>query len=137
MTQPDSEYIRRAEWHLSMVEVYRADANLLRERGSPHSAGTVLYESAKQCLNAVANKRGDNPVYTREKMRYLEDIADQRPDRQSILKDGWQAALRLHLHADRGNLADDAFQSNWRNAQMFIDDMMEIYEEEEFWLHGR
>lgn len=114
-----------------MVSVYRADARLLLERGSLHSAGTVLYESAKQCLNAVANKRGQNPVYTREKMRYLEDIAGQYPDGQSILKDGWQAALILHLHADRGNLADDAFQLNWRNAQVFIDDMLEIYEEEE------
>ncbi len=47
MTQPDSEYTLRAEWHLSMVGVYRADANLLLNRGSPHSAGTVLYESAK------------------------------------------------------------------------------------------
>lgn len=35
-----------------MVSVYRADARLLLERGSLHSAGTVLYESAKQCLNA-------------------------------------------------------------------------------------
>ena len=120
-----------------MIGVYRADADLLLERGSPHSAGTVLYESAKQCLNAIANKRGQNPVYAREKMRYIGDIVDQHPDRQSILENGWRAALRLHLHADRGNLADDAFQSNWRNAQMFIDDMLEIYEEEESWLHGR
>ena len=114
-----------------MVDVYQADANLLLERGRPHSAGTLLYESAKQCLNAVANKRGDNPVYTREKMRYLGDIADQYPGRQLVLEDGWRAALRLHLHADRGSLADDAFESNWRDAQMFIDHMLEIYEEEE------
>ncbi|MCY4652717.1 MAG: hypothetical protein OXC95_06075 [Dehalococcoidia bacterium] len=131
MTQPDVEYIRRAEWHLSMVASYRADASLLLERGSPHSAGTLLYESAKQCLNAVANKQGNNPVHTREKMRYLGDIVAQYPDRQPVLKDGWQAALDLHLHADRGNLADDAFESNWHDAQMFIDDILQFYEEEE------
>lgn len=131
MTQLDSEYIRRAEWHLSMVGVYRTDAVLLSERGSPHSAGTLLYESAKQCLNAVANKQGHNPVHTREKMRYLGVIVDQYPDSQSILEDGWRPAMRLHLHADRGNLTDDAFESNWLDAQTFIDDMLELYEEEE------
>lgn len=102
MTQPNNEYTIRAEWHLSMAGIYGADAVLLLERGSPHSAGTLLYESAKQCLNAVANKRGQNPVYTREKMRYLGDIVDQYPDSQSALEEGWQAALDLHLYADRG-----------------------------------
>ena len=102
MTQPDNEYTLRAEWHLSMVGVYHADANLLLNRGNPRSAGTVLYESAKQCLNSVANKRGQNPVYTRQKMRYLGDIVDQYPDSQSVVEDGWQAALKLHIHADRG-----------------------------------
>ena len=114
-----------------MVAIYRADAVLLLERDSPHSAGTLLYESAKQCLNAVANKRGENPVYTRHKMRYLQVMGNQFPDRQSILEDGWQAALNLHLHADRGNLTDNAFESNWRETQMFIDSMLEIYEEVE------
>ena len=131
MTQPESEYIRRAEWHLSMVAVYQADANLMLERGRPHSAGTVLYESAKQCLNAIANKRGYNPVYTREKMRYLRDIVAQYPDRQPVLVYGWQAALDLHIHADRGNLTDDDFYSNWNLSQTFIDNMLEIYEEGE------
>ena len=114
-----------------MVVTYRADANLLLERGSLHSAGTLLYESAKQCPNAVANKRGHNPVYTREKMRYLGDIVDQYPDNQSILQYGWQAALKLHIHADRGNLVNDDFHSNWSLAQTFIENMVEIYEEEE------
>ncbi len=130
MTQPDNEYTRRAEWHLSMIAVYRADADLMLERDSPHSAGTLLYESAKQCLNAVANKRGRNPTHTRDKMRYLGDLVNEYPDSQSILEDGWRAAMRLHLHADRGNLTDDAFESNWLNARTFIDDMLEIYEEE-------
>ena len=82
MTQSDSESIRRAEWHLSMVAVYRAAADLMVEHGSPHSAGTLLYESAKQCLNAVANRRGRNPMHTRDKMRYLGDLVIQYPDSQ-------------------------------------------------------
>lgn len=100
-------------------------------RGSPHSAGTLLYESAKQCLNAVANKRGRNPVHTREKMRYLGDLVNQYPDSQSILQDGWRAALNLHVHADRGNLTENDFSESWYSAQTFIADMLEIYEEEE------
>ena len=131
MTQSDSESIRRAEWHLSMVAVYRAAADLMVEHGSPHSAGTLLYESAKQCLNAVANRRGRNPMHTRDKMRYLGDLVIQYPDSQPVLEDGWRAAMRLHLHADRGNLTDDVFESNWLDAQTFIDDMLEIYAEEE------
>lgn len=130
MTQLDSEYTRRAEWHLSMVGVYRADADLMLERGSPHSAGTLLYESAKQCLNAVANKRGRNPVYTRHKMRYLQVMVDLFPDKQSVLKDGWRAGLELHIHADRGNLTENDFSEYWYSAQKFIDNMLEIYEED-------
>ena len=112
-----------------MVGVYRADADLMLERGRPHSTGTLLYESAKQCLNAVANKRGRNPTHTREKMYYLGDLVDQYPDRQPVLKDGWRAALDLHLHADRGNLTENDFSEYWYSAQTFIDNMLEIYEE--------
>ena len=120
--------MNRAERHLSMVGIYRADAMLLFERGSLLSAGTLLYESAKQCLNAVSNKQGINPVYTREKMRYLGAMVDRYPDIQSILEYGWQAALKLHVHADRGNLTNDDFRSNWDLAQTFIDSMLEIYD---------
>ena len=73
-----------------MVGVYRADADLMLERDSPHSAGTLLYESAKQCLNAVANKRGRNPMHTRDKMRYLGDLVNQYP-RQPTHFGRWMA----------------------------------------------
>ena len=130
MTQLDSERIQWAEWHLSMASVYRADAVLLLERQSAHSAGTLLYESAKQCLNAVANRRGYDPVYTRQKMEHLGVIGMLYPDIQSDLENGWRASMSLHIHADRGSLTEEEFHEYWLLSQLFIDTMLEIYEEE-------
>ena len=100
------------------------------ERESQRSAGTLLYESAKQCLNAVANRRGHNPVYTREKMQYLRVIGMLYPDVQATLEDGWRAAMDLHIHADQGRLAEDEFQETGISPNRFIDAMIEIYQEE-------
>ena len=127
MLDPTAE---KASWHLSMASVYRADATMLLERDSQHSAGTLLYESAKQCLNAVANSRGHDPVYTREKMQYLRVIGMLYPAVQANLEDGWRAAMALHIHADQGRLTEDEFQENWDKSQSFIDAMIEIYQEE-------
>ncbi len=120
----------KATWHLSMASVYRADATLLLERESPHSAGTLLYESAKQCLNAVANRRGHDPLYTRYKMEQLGVIRILYPDVRDDLENGWQASMSLHIHADQGNLTQEEYQESWDRSQLFITIMMEIYEEE-------
>lgn len=112
-----------------MAGVYRTDADLMLERDSPHSAGALLYESAKQCLNAVANRRGYDPVYTREKMQYLGVIEMLYPDIHTTLEDGWQAAIALHIHADQGSLTEEEFHENWDKSQSFIGVMIEIYEE--------
>ena len=41
---------------------YHEDANLMLERyGKPYSAAALLYEAAKQCVNAVANLSSQNP----------------------------------------------------------------------------
>ena len=122
--------VAKASWHLSMASVYRTDAATLLERDSPHSAGTLLYESAKQCLNAVANRRGHDPVYTREKMHYLGVIKMLYPDIQAELEDGWRASMALHIHADQGSLTEYEYNENWHKSQRFIATMLEIYEEE-------
>ena len=64
MTQANSDNAqrRRAEFHLARATSYREDANLMLERyNKSYSAAALLYESAKQCINAVANLRGQNP----------------------------------------------------------------------------
>ncbi len=116
-----------SEWHSSMARVYRADAGLMLERSRLHSAGALLYESAKQCINAVANQQGQNPGYTRAKTMYVRSIAGQHSNARFDLADGWQSASRLHIHADRGHLNEEDFHRNWLIAQAFIDDMLNIF----------
>ena len=61
---------QRAERHRERAVSYRADADLLLVRyGKPDSAGALLYEAAKQCINeqcinALANQAGQNPGST-------------------------------------------------------------------------
>ena len=128
MTQADNRYRQRAERHRSRAVSYRDDANLLLTRyDKPHSAGALLYESAKQCVNALANWNGQNPGATGSKTRYLETIAAQPPGDGFNLVVGWDAAMRLHIHADRGHLSGQDFQRAWQQAQTFIANMLSIY----------
>ncbi len=125
MTQYDSGYSRRSEWHLSMAQAYRSDADLMLERNSLYSAGALLYESAKQCVNALANQQGQNPGYTRAKTQYIRNIAGLYS--HARLENGWQSASRLHIHADRGNLDEEDFHQDRLVTQAFITDMLTIF----------
>ena len=109
MTQADSRRSRMSEWHSYMARAYRSDAILMLERNRPHSAGALIYESAKQCVNAVANQQGQNPGYTRAKTMYVRSIAGQYLHARFDLADGWQSASHLHIHADRGHLNKEDF----------------------------
>ena len=39
-----------------------------------------MYESAKQCINAVANLRGDNPAAMGAKLSALRAVSEREPD---------------------------------------------------------
>ena len=128
MTSPSSRHRIRAEEHRARAESYRDDANLLLgQYNKPDSAGALLYESAKQCINAVANLNGHNPGATGAKKRYLESIAAQPPGSGFNLAAGWEAASFLHIHADRGHLTPARFQATRLLAETFIADMLAIY----------
>ncbi|MCY3690389.1 MAG: hypothetical protein OXI54_14805 [Chloroflexota bacterium] len=128
MPPADSRYRQRAERHRDRAISYRDDANLLlTQYNKPDSAGALLYEAAKQCINAVSNRNGQNPGATGSKTRYLESIASQPPGDGFDLAVGWEAAMRLHIHADREHLSDADFQKARMLAQNFIDDMLAIY----------
>ena len=132
MTQAsnDSPQLRRAEFHLARATSYREDANLMLERyNKSYSAAALLYESAKQCINAVANLRGQNPGAVGAKRAFLRNLANQAVAIHLNLERGWAAVTRLHIHADRGHLAEDVFQDSWMTAQAFIDDMLTIYDD--------
>ena len=130
MTQAnnDSPHRRRAQFHLARATSYREDANLMLERyDKSYSAAALLYESAKQCINAVANLRGQNPGAVGAKKAFLSNLISQPFGSQFDLIRGWEAATQLHIHADRGHLGEEDFRESWRISQRFIDDMLAIY----------
>lgn len=131
MTQAnsDSPQLRRAEFHLARATSYREDANLMLERyNKPYSAAALIYESAKQCINAVANLRGQNPGAVGAKRAFLRNLTSRPPGNRFDLTRGWESATQLHIHADRGHLTQNDFRDAWQAAQAFIDDMLAIYD---------
>lgn len=119
---------RRAERHRTRAIGYRDDANLLMQQyGRRDSAGALLYESAKQCINALDNQAVQNPGSTGAKTAYLRALAHQPPGNRYDLESGWLAAAHLHIHADRGNLDATGFHDSWVKAQTFIADLLAIY----------
>ena len=127
MAPTDSRSIQRAEWHSALAIRYRDTATGLLDLDDPYSAAALIYESAKQCVNAVANYQGQNPASTRAKVQFLERFAQQQPGNLFNLIEGWDAALRLHIHADRGHLSDREFHRAWLSCQDFIEDMLTIH----------
>ena len=110
-----------------MARNYRSQAQMVLDRDSDlDSAGALLYESAKQCINAVAIQRGENPGPTRAKIRFLRYLVEERWIATDMLRN-WQNAVQLHIHADRGILIPAAFMEHWSAAQAFIDQMLLVY----------
>ena len=107
---------------------YREDANMMMDRyGKPYSAAALLYEAAKQCVNAVANLSSQNPGAIGAKRAYIRSLADQPYAFEFDLMRGWEGATRLHIHADRGHLTEDLFNNAWQLSQTFIDNLLAIY----------
>ncbi|MCY4560426.1 MAG: hypothetical protein OXF79_29505 [Chloroflexi bacterium] len=122
------QYRERAIRHEARARNYRRQAGLLLQRDSDADcAAALLYESAKQCINAVANQRDQNPGTTGGKVSALREITTEVPNGPTLMQN-WQRADRLHIHADRGNLNPAEFAEAWEQAQAFIDTMLNIYQ---------
>ena len=122
-----SPYQRRAVRHEARARNYLQKAEmLLNEYNDPDSAGALLYEAAKQCINAVANQRGTNPGSTGGKVNELRSIETQHTDYPNLMK-RWRLADNLHIHADREFLTASQYAEAWDGARSFIDDMLSIY----------
>ena len=68
-------YRQRAVRHEARARNYRQQAELLLQRDSDTDcAAALLYEAAKQCINAVANQRGENPGTTGGKVKVVRDV---------------------------------------------------------------
>ena len=119
-------YSERAIRHEARARNYRRQADLLLNRDADTDcAAALIYESAKQCINAVANQRGANPGTTGGKINVVRQLAFI--DHDSDLMENWQSADKLHIHADRGHLTAAEFNGYWNDAQAFIDSMLTIY----------
>lgn len=96
-------------------------------QGETESAGALLYEAAKRCINAVANRNAVNPVKTAAKFHFLLNLSEQNLADFNLLR-GWQRASDLHSHADQSHLGDEIFRDAWDTTQAFITEMLAIYD---------
>lgn len=90
------------------------------------AAGAMLYEAAKQCVNAVANLNGHDPQGNHEKMAELRIIANTYPNYPDLENDS-KAAWHLHIHADQASLPPDELAPALERTRRFIADMQRIY----------
>ena len=117
----------KAAFHELRARNYRRQARLLLEREQdPDCAGALLYESVKQCINALANQQGIDPLSTAAKFHFLRDLTGVEPGLPYPIQ-RWRAADRLHINADRGHLAAPQFMEYWAQAESLIDDLLELY----------
>ena len=117
----------RAARHEARARNYLQKAEmLLNEYDDPDSASALIYEAAKQCINAVANLRGANPGATGAKVNELRSIEAQHTGYPNLTK-RWKLADNLHIHADREFLTDAQYAEAWTGVRSFIDDMLAIY----------
>ena len=123
----DSRYQSRSRWHVGQARNYRRQSELLLSRDNDrYAAGALMYEAAKQCVNAVANQRGSNPGTTAAKFNTLHTIAHTESSGNSLTLN-WRSVTQLHIHADRGHLTDTEYAEAWEQPAAFIDDMLNIY----------
>lgn len=123
----DNLFLLRAARHEARGRNYLQKAEmLLNEYADPDSAGALMYEAAKQCINAVANQRGANPGTTGGKVNALRSIEAEYQNYPDLFW-RWHHAERLHIHADREILTGEEFMTSWSWARSFIDDMLTIY----------
>lgn len=99
---------------------------MLGRDNDPDCAAILIYEAAKQCINAVANQHGLNPGSTGAKEDFLDSIAGHTGTPANLVS-WWKSAAQLHIYADREHLARPDFVDAWAWAQSFIDDMLRLY----------
>ena len=125
----------KARWHYQRADAYRelAQELLAQSRADPEraeiladTAGALLYEAAKQCVNAVANLRGRDPQDNRAKMVEIRAIIAEGFTSFNLQR-GPAAAWDLHIHADQGTLLPERFSEQFILASAFVDEMQAIY----------
>ena len=135
MTQPPEPGPDKARWHYQRANAYRELAWELLERSRtsaeraavlPDAAGALLYEAAKQCVNAVANLHGRDPQDNRAKMSEIRAIVAEGFTPFDLIE-GSSAAWDLHIHADQATLLPNRFGDRFNTAADFVDEMQDIF----------
>ena len=136
MTQSREPGLDKAHWHYQRADEYRElaqelleqsyRARALRAEVLADAAGALLYEAAKQCVNAVANLRGSDPQDNRAKIDEITAVIAQGFTTFN-LRGGARAAWDLHIHADQGDLTTVDFRERFALATDFIGEMQAIY----------
>ena len=120
---------QRAPIHSSAAGGYLEDAQDLMQRNRSESAASLLYEAAKSSINAVANLHGENPGPTDRKVEALGRILERHPE-LTLLREGWDAARKLHLHCDQHFLNDTDVAIAQESAIRFIYQMLAIFRQQ-------
>ena len=125
----------KARWHYDRADTYQQLADELMEQSRTvparaeilvDTAGAVLYEAAKQAVNAVANLRGRDPQDNHAKILEIRSIMADGLTPLDLLRQA-HAAWQLHIHADQGNLTPASFSEHFANATAFVEEMQAIY----------
>ena len=125
----------KARWHYEPAGAYQRLADELMEQSRTvpdraeilaDTAGALLYEAAKQGVNAVSNLRGRDPQDNRAKMAEIDRIIAEGLT-QADLRIGSRSAWELHIHADQGDLTTERFIGHFANADAFVNEMRTIY----------
>ena len=115
------EYYELAQDFLTRASGDAGAADILAAAG-----GALLYEAAKQCVNAVANLTGRDPQANHEKMAALRAIANAHPTYPNLIGDS-RMAWELHIHADQEHLTPRELTAYSESTRRFIMDMRSIY----------
>ena len=115
------EYYELAQGFLTRASGDAEAADILVAAG-----GALLYEAAKQCVNAVANLTGRDPQANHEKMAALRVIANAHPTYPNLIGDS-RMAWELHIHADQEHLTPRELTAYSESTRRFIMDMRSIY----------
>ena len=123
-----ARHYRRAGEYQTLAQNLRASAagNIGNAEILTAAAGALLYEAAKQCVNAVANLNGRNPQANHEKMAELRTIVNAHPHYPHLVRDS-REAWQLHIHADQGHLTQREYAFAVARTGRFVADMRAIY----------
>ena len=123
-----ARHYRRAGEYQALARNLRASAagNIGNAEILPAAGGALLYEAAKQCVNAVANLYGRDPQANHEKMAALRIVANAHPHYPHLVRDA-REAWQLHIHADQGHLTQREYAFAVACTGRFVGDMRAIY----------